>query len=50
LDEWRTPLSCVITAGRLNLDDASAEVAKHHSGVRTCDGSGQVENQKPLER
>ena len=44
-DERRPPAAGVVAgAGRLDLDDAGAEVAQHHPGVRAGEGAGQVDD------
>ena len=44
-DERRPPAAGVVAgAGGLDLDDAGAEVAQHHPGVRPGEGAGQVDD------
>src|SRR3712207_3460148 len=46
LEEGRAPAPGVVpAAGVLHLDDAGAEVAEHHPGVRPGEGAGQVDDE-----
>ena len=50
-DERRAPAAGVVTgAGRLDLDDAGAEVAEHHRGVRAGERPRQVDDDDPGQR
>jgi hypothetical protein len=40
----------VADAGTLDLDDAGAEVAEHHPGVRPGEGAGQVDDEDAVQR
>ncbi|MCY1225154.1 hypothetical protein D9M72_373440 [compost metagenome] len=45
-DEGRAPAARVVPgAGVLHLDDAGAEVGKHHACVRACQGAAQVHHE-----
>src|SRR5690606_32865653 len=44
-DEGGSPAARVVAAaGRLHLDDAGAEVAQHHRGVRARQGPGEIDD------
>ena len=50
-DERRPPPAGVVAAARgLDLDDAGAEVAHHHRGVRPGQGTGEVDDQDAVQR
>src|SRR3712207_9397660 len=50
LDERRAPAAGVVpAAGVLHLDDAGAEVAEHHPGVRPGEGAGQGDDEDTVE-
>jgi hypothetical protein len=49
-EERRPPPAAVVAGGRLDLDDARAQVAEHHRGVRSRERAGEVEHEQVGER
>ena len=49
-DEGRTPRPRVVAVRGLDLDDAGTEVAHRHAGMRTGEGSSEVDDEQSVQR